>query len=72
MDVHGTALNDDIGTLSGAGYGYAAFSKDGKIAVGLESGEIDVWSLSALTARHPLLSNSGNPTGSRSPPTRST
>jgi WD40 repeat protein len=38
-------------TLSSAGYGYGAFSPDGKlIAIGLSTAEIDVWTLSALSA----------------------
>ena len=60
----GSALIDNVGTLSGAGYGYAAISKDGKIAVGRASGEVNVWSLSDLTAAPTrLLSSSGTPYG---------
>ena len=38
----GSALSDNIGTLEGNGYGYAAISKDGKIAVGRATGVVDV------------------------------
>lgn len=51
-------------TLTGAGYGYGAISKDGKIAVGLATGEINVWSLSDLSAAPiKLTSSSGTPYG---------